>query len=486
MKDDDFLDDKKINDTEEKKRRKIPTVFLLIIFTTVGVMFALGLSFSAVNYLNGNETINTIISNIIGDDNKDKYIITYVENIGTGEKGESILKDDFLHIIGAKVSDTKNGATGEVIYFGGLLLSTKNTFPKSGSSVTYEVIIKNDSSTDKNFEKLLFDPNDEVNYTISGIKEGDKIAPGEEKKIYITVEYKDGKDTKYPKTVESSVDITYRKEDKSIHITDAKVNGTTNGGKGEVTYYEGLFISTKNTFESNTSAVSYKITIKNDSDIKEAFSGIVYNPDGDVKYTLTGIKNGDILEPGQSVVIYLLVEPNGDLKYPTTVESSTEVRFTTFTYVDNQNGINLVNQFPTPDEKGKLFEGTNYVYNFSLIVGKKIVGAYYEITAVANDDNNLDSSFVKLYLEKNGKGVDLAYKDNGKIKVFTEYKNSTHSEAEGKVIYSGKVSDEDIQNGKIDFKLRMWVSEDVKINETNTDKYNNKKFGVRINTYAQF
>ena len=32
----------------------------------------------------------------------------------------------------------------------------------------------------------------------------------------------------------------------------------------------------------------------------------------------------------------------------------------------------------------------------------------------------------------------------------------------------------------------MWVSEDVKVNETNMDRFNSKKFGLKVNTYAQF
>ena len=64
---------------EEETKRRFPPFFLLILLTTVGVVFALGLSFSAISLLESNETINTIISNIKGNDNKDKYIITYVE-----------------------------------------------------------------------------------------------------------------------------------------------------------------------------------------------------------------------------------------------------------------------------------------------------------------------------------------------------------------------------------------------------------------------
>jgi len=153
---------------------------------------------------------------------------------------------------------------------------------------------------------------------------------------------------------------------------------------------------------------------------------------------------------------------------------------------DTESGIYLVNQFPTPDEVGKKFEGKNYVYNFSLIVGRKTVGAYYELTAIESLDNTLNKDYVKIYLEKNGKGVDMSFKPNGKVKVFTDYTTSEYSEAEGRLIYKDYVDEEDISKGKIDFVMRMWVSEDVNIDGDKIDDYVNKKFSVRVNTYATY
>ena len=156
------------------------------------------------------------------------------------------------------------------------------------------------------------------------------------------------------------------------------------------------------------------------------------------------------------------------------------------TYVENtgnyENGINLVNQFPTPDATGKLFSGENYVYNFSLIIGEKTLGAYYEITAVPDASNTLNPEFVKIYLEKNGEEVDFSYRDDKKVKVFTDYTNSEYEGTDGKVIYKAYIDEEDIKNGKIDFVMRMWVSEDAIVD---TD-YNNKTFAVKVNTYAAF
>lgn len=156
------------------------------------------------------------------------------------------------------------------------------------------------------------------------------------------------------------------------------------------------------------------------------------------------------------------------------------------TYVENtgpykDKGIYLINQFPTSDSKGKLFEGENYVFHFSLLLGSKTKDVYYELTAVPNSDNTLNPKYVKLYLEKNGEGVNFSYKPNNKVKVFTDYKDSDYEETEGKVIYQDYITEADVKNKKIDFVLRMWVSEDAKVDED----FMNKTFGVKINTYAK-
>ena len=156
------------------------------------------------------------------------------------------------------------------------------------------------------------------------------------------------------------------------------------------------------------------------------------------------------------------------------------------TYVENtgpykDNGIYLINQFPTSDSKGKLFEGENYVFHFSLLLGSKTKDVYYELTAVPNSDNTLNPKYVKLYLEKNGEGVNFSYNPNNKVKVFTDYKDSDYEETEGKVIYQDYITEADVKNKKIDFVMRMWISEDAKVDED----FMNKTFGVKINTYAK-
>lgn len=154
------------------------------------------------------------------------------------------------------------------------------------------------------------------------------------------------------------------------------------------------------------------------------------------------------------------------------------------TYSENINGnesnINLINQFPIPDYQGKQFNGQNEVYNFSLLVSENSAGLYYEFTAIPTitGADALDEKDVKIYLTKNKEDVDFSYK-NGKVKVYTDYEPSKNG-SEGVVIYSGKITEEDAERGRIDFIMRMWVADETEVN----DDFSNKKFGVKVNTYV--
>lgn len=471
---------------DEETKRKFPSFILLCLITTFGVLTPLGISLSIFKYMESNESINTLISSLTGDDNKGKYIITYVEN--TGQFNDNI-KNNTLHISSAEFDSGTKGGKGEVIYYGGLLITTKNTFPDKSSTITYKLTITNDSLNDKTFNDLIYDKEGNVKYTISGIKTGDVVKSGESKTVYLTLEYT-GDPSKIPSTIESSSSLSFDENNKTIHIIDANYDSSNDDkSTGEVVYYNGLMLTTKTTLDSPTSTVTYKVIVKNDGDETKTYTGIDFNNNGDVKYTVTGIKEGDILKPGESKVVYVTVENNGDNKpsdYPKTVESTSYLEFTDFGTNYSEYGIYLLNQFPTKDEVGKLFEGKNYTFNFSLILGKKTVGAYYEITAVENESNNLNPSYVKLYLEKNKTATDFSLRTNGKVKTFNEYSKSDYPEASGKVIHKGYITQDDVNRGKIDFTLRMWISEDVKVNENNISEFNNKKFAVKVNTYATF
>ena len=468
---------------EDEPRKKLPSFLLLCLITTFGVMFALGLSFSAVKLMDSNETINTLISSLTGDDNQDKYIITYIEN--TGDYGDSKQKlNGSIHITSASFYDSTGGGNGVVTYFGGLLLTTKTTFESANSKVTYKITIKNDSSVSKTFDQLFYNTEGDIKYTISGIKKGDIIGSGKSVDVYLTLEYQ-GKSDEFPKTIESSSSFNFDEEKGTIHITEADVYKTVDNASGKVLYFGGMLLTTENAFNSKTGAITYKITIKNDSNETKTYTGINYNTNGDLKYTVSGISEGDYFRPGDSKVVYLIVEYIGKDDLPKTIESSVNFEFNNFG-VSSENGIYLINQFPTKDEIGKLFQGKNYTYAFSLLLGKKTAGAYYELTAVPNKTNTLNPSYIKFYLEKNGQGVDMSYRNNGRVKVFTDYKASDNPGTEGVLIYKDYITADDINRGKIDFVMRMWVTEDLVLTEDLWQEYFNKVFSVKVNTYAMY
>ena len=473
----------KTNSENKKYKSKLSSFLLLCLITTVGVMFALGLSFSAVKFMGSNETINTLISSSNGDDNEDKYIITYVENTGDfNEKNQNI--NGRIQIVGASFYNSTDGASGTVTYFGGLMLDTQTTFTSKGSTVTYKVTIKNESNVSQTFNQLFYNTNGDVKYTLSGIQKGDIIGAGKVVDVYLTLEYT-GSETNFPQTIDSSSTFDFQK-DEGIHITEADFYKGTNDSSGKVLYFGGTLITTENTFKNNSDTVTYKLTIKNDSSEVKIYNGLNYNTNGEIKYTISGIKEGDSFRPGDSKVVYLIVEYIGKDKLPKTITSSTTIDFSDFGISSGGNGIYLTNQFPTRDEIGKQFQGKNYVFNLSLLVGSKTIGYYYELTAVPNSSNTLNSKYVKLYLEKNGEGVDMSYRSNGRVKVFSEYTESENKDAVGKLIYKGTITDEDAKRGKIDFVMRMWITEDLEVNDETGPDFYNKTFQATVNTYAMY
>ena len=484
IKDDKYEDiPNKTIDEDKGKKRGISGFLLLCVITTVGVMFALGLSFSAVKFMDSNETINTLISSLTGDDNQDKFIITYVENTSDTGDLEKNIKGK-IYISSASFYNSTNGASGVVTYFGGLMIDTKTTFTSKDSTVTYKITLKNDSNISKTFDQLFYNVNGDVKYTLSGIKKGDIIGAGKSVDVYLTLEYtKD--DSDFPKAIDSSSNFNFESNGGIVHIIEAELYKTTEDSEGKVLYYGGMMLTTSNTFKNKSGLITYKVTIKNESNETKKYNGLNYNTNGDLKYTVSGIEEGDYLSPGQTKTIYLIVEYIGNDELPKTIESSVSVDLSDFGVSTQENGIYLVNQFPTRDEIGKMFQGKNYVFTFSLLLGKKTLGSYYELTAVQSDDSTLNPSYVKLYLEKNGQGVDMSYRNNGRVKVFTEYTESENPGTVGRLIYKDTITEDDIKRGKIDFVMRMWVSEDVQITDSNAMDYFNKKFVARVNTYAR-
>ena len=157
-----------------------------------------------------------------------------------------------------------------------------------------------------------------------------------------------------------------------------------------------------------------------------------------------------------------------------------------FSYKEKEtigNGIYIENMLPTTDEVGRALVGEYNTFEFVLYFGKKAKNRYYEITAEMLNNCTLDSKYVKIYLESDDIALPNVIKDNGRVKVFSEYVNATINKNNNreKLIHSGTISKEDVKRGHKNFTLKMWFSEDAPLNEQTM----NKVFAVRINVYAK-
>ncbi len=144
------------------------------------------------------------------------------------------------------------------------------------------------------------------------------------------------------------------------------------------------------------------------------------------------------------------------------------------------NYIHLVNQFPISDEIGKKLEGAYKTFDFKLSFNEKALGVNYEITLNKLPISDLENDWVKVYLENEGKGLNNSYRNNGRVKTFNEYSKYNNRDNEI-VLYKGTVTQSEVKRGYVNFTLRMWVSEDVKV--VNKD-YESKTIAAKVNVYA--
>jgi hypothetical protein len=142
----------------------------------------------------------------------------------------------------------------------------------------------------------------------------------------------------------------------------------------------------------------------------------------------------------------------------------------------------LINQFPTRDEVGKNLQGDKRTQDFKLKFNENAAGVRYVITAEKLDGSDLEERWAKLFLVNDGVDVANCYRTNNRIKSFDEYQNYNGNSKE-KILYEGTISNSDAARGYKDFTFRMWVSEDLKLVNSNYLS-ETKTFKARINVYA--
>ena len=195
-------------------------------------------------------------------------------------------------------------------------------------------------------------------------------------------------------------------------------------------------------------------------------------------------ENGKVTGVSEGEVIITVKTKDGKIKEECRVVVESEViDDVVFLYDYNENNyIDLTNQFPTSDEIGKNLQGDKHTQDFKLKMNANAVGVKYTITMEKYDESNLDDEWAKQFLVNDGIDVANCYRTNGRVKTFNEYAMYNDNPKE-RILYEGTVTSSEAARGYKDFTYRMWISEDLVLN--NSDYLNqNRTFKTRINVYA--
>ena len=160
-----------------------------------------------------------------------------------------------------------------------------------------------------------------------------------------------------------------------------------------------------------------------------------------------------------------------------TVENTISTGTLSMTYSEGSTGITITDAMPMSDEAGKVLNGENQTFKFS--VGASISGTAtinYEIAAIKKETSTLADSDVRLYLEK-GTSADGPFSEAFAPAQFTPLGSATAlgSPQGSMVLESGTFSTTSTNY----YVLRMWVKEDAVITGTA------QTYTVTVNVYGQ-
>ena len=152
-----------------------------------------------------------------------------------------------------------------------------------------------------------------------------------------------------------------------------------------------------------------------------------------------------------------------------------------FLYTENtgvKTGIKLTNALPISDTQGKVLDGDNNVFDFSIEATNTGADAIpYEVTLRKKDTSTLKEDYVKVYLTDRTETTEKEELEPTNFNKLIQTNIDVGSEIE-KTIYNGSV-DGNTTNYKKDFRLRMWVDD----TEDSGDIYS-KEFTAMVNVYS--
>ncbi len=166
-----------------------------------------------------------------------------------------------------------------------------------------------------------------------------------------------------------------------------------------------------------------------------------------------------------------------------TVENALETSTIMLTYTEGKTGILLNEAYPMSDETGKMLNGSDNVFDFTVTatLGKStLIG--YEVTAIKipiTDMTLLEDNEVKLYLER-AVDPDTTYEEVLAPTNFIPRDSGTEigSPIGSMILDSGTFTNEGTTIHH--YRLRLWVDESAEIPNGESRKY-----GVKINVYAK-
>lgn len=147
-----------------------------------------------------------------------------------------------------------------------------------------------------------------------------------------------------------------------------------------------------------------------------------------------------------------------------------------------EDGINIVNAYPIADSLGKRLSGEREYFDFSVHSLSSIYDIAYQVYVVKQPTSTLREEWVKVYLtlrNNNGEVASPLVMNGEKVKTFNELTGNNGA----KLVYTGvaaKASEEYIQK----FRLRLWIAEDVSLDETTMHEFENKSFSVKVKVTA--
>ena len=152
-----------------------------------------------------------------------------------------------------------------------------------------------------------------------------------------------------------------------------------------------------------------------------------------------------------------------------------------FLYTENtgvKTGIKLTNALPISDTQGKVLDGDNNVFDFSIEAtntGTEVIP--YEVTLRKKDTSTLAEENVKVYLTDRTETQETSLLEPTKYSELIQTSINVGNEIE-KTIYKSSVVGGEVSYRK-DFRLRLWIDE-----QSNQDDINGKEFTATVNVYA--